>query len=64
MTLKEKIEFLHSKGYTQQKIGNETGIGQSSISRILRGEQQSVGYEKGRNLDCLVEKNQTSFLVA
>lgn len=56
MTLEEKIEFLHSKGYTQQKISETTGIVQSSISRILNGEQQSVGYEKGKKLDALVDQ--------
>lgn len=63
MTLKEKIEFLHSKGYTQQKISEITGIVQSSISRILSGEQQSVGYEKGTKLDALVDQIR-HFLVA
>lgn len=56
MTLKEKIQLLHSKGYTQQKISLETGITQSSVSRILKETQQSVQYEKGRALDLLVAK--------
>lgn len=56
MTLKEKILFLRSNGYTQQKISEETGINQSSVSRILKETQQSVQYEKGRALDLLIEK--------
>ncbi|RKG47335.1 helix-turn-helix domain-containing protein [Acinetobacter cumulans] len=56
MTLKEKILFLTSQGYTQQKIGEETGISQSSISRILMGAQQSVQYEKGEALNALYQK--------
>lgn len=56
MTLKEKIQLLHSRGYTQQKISEETGITQSSVSRILKDTQQSVQYEKGRALDLLIEK--------
>lgn len=60
MTLKEKIQLLHSKGWTQQKIDQATGITQSSVSRILKGTQQSVQYEKGKALDLLVEKICTS----
>lgn len=56
MTLKEKIQFLHTHGYTQQKISDETGINQSSVSRILKETQQSVQYEKGKALDVLIEK--------
>lgn len=56
MTLKEKILFAASRGYTQQKIEEDTGIAQSSISRILTGVQQSVQYEKGEALDTLYQK--------
>ncbi|WP_445344791.1 helix-turn-helix domain-containing protein [Acinetobacter bohemicus] len=56
MTLKEKILFLRSNGYTQQKISEETGINQSSVSRIIKETQQSVQYEKGKALDLLIEK--------
>lgn len=56
MTLKEKILFLRSNGYTQQKISEETRITQSSVSRILKETQQSVQYEKGKALDSLIEK--------
>ncbi len=61
MTLKEKIIFLLSRGYTQQKIGDETGIEQSSVSRILRETQQSVSYQKGCSLDALVAKEKAAF---
>lgn len=60
MTLKEKIQLLHSKGYTQQKISIETGITQSSVSRILKDTQMSVQYEKGVALDLLVQKISSS----
>ena len=60
MNLKEKIQFLESQGYTQQKINEETGINQSSVSRILNEAQQSVRYEKGVALDLLVNKFLTS----
>lgn len=53
MTLKEKILFITSQGYTQQKLGEETGIAQSSISRILLEKQQSIQYEKGEALNKL-----------
>ena len=56
MTLKEKIQLLHAHGYTQQKISDETGINQSSVSRILKDTQQSVQYEKGKALDLVIEK--------
>lgn len=56
MTLKEKIEFLLSKGRTQQEISKGTGITQSSVSRILGNTQKSVQYEKGKALDSLIEK--------
>lgn len=55
MNLKEKIVFLTSRKYTQQQISEKTGIEQSSVSRILRGLQQSVKYEKGVALDFLVQ---------
>ncbi len=64
MTLKEKIQFLHSKGYSQQKISEETGIAQSSVSRILKETQQSVQYEKGKALDSLIEKLKNQALTA
>ena len=44
MTLKEKIQFLHAHGYTQQKISDETGINQSSVSRILKDTQYVTGW--------------------
>ncbi|QOW46029.1 MULTISPECIES: transcriptional regulator [Acinetobacter] len=56
MTLKEKILFLKSKGYTQQTIQLKTGIKQSSVSRILSSIQKSVQYEKGAALDALVNE--------
>lgn len=56
MTLKEKILFLKSNGYTQQVIHSKTGIEQSSVSRILNSIQQSVQYEKGVALDSLVNE--------
>lgn len=56
MTLKEKINYLLSRGYTQQKIGDETGIEQSSVSRILNETQKSVSYQKGCALDAVVAK--------
>jgi uncharacterized protein YerC len=56
MTLKEKILFMISCGYTQQKIGEKTGISQSSISRISMGIQQSLQYEKGEALNKLYQE--------
>ncbi len=57
MTLKEKISFLLiDRGYTQQKIEDETGIEQSSVSRILNDSQKGVSYQKGCSLDVLVAK--------
>ncbi|NAR50138.1 transcriptional regulator [Acinetobacter haemolyticus] len=56
MTLKEKISFLLDHGYTQQKIEDETGIEQSSVSRILSETQKSVSYDKGCSLDELVAR--------
>ena len=44
------------RSYTQQKISDETGINQSSVSRILKDTQQSVQYEKGKALDMAIEK--------
>lgn len=57
MTLKEKISFLLiDRGYTQKKIEDETGIEQSSVSRILNESQKGVSYQKGCSLDALVSK--------
>lgn len=55
MNLQEKISFLISSGCTQQYISEKSGIEQSSVSRILRGQQQSVKYERGVALDSLVQ---------
>lgn len=62
MTLKEKILFMISRGYTQQKIGEKTGISQSSISRISMGIQQSLQYEKGEALNNLYQEVKGSSL--
>ncbi|ELW9426051.1 transcriptional regulator [Acinetobacter baumannii] len=57
MTLKEKILFLTvTRGYTQQEVSIETGIEQSSVSRILKNTQKSVGYQKGIALDAFVNR--------
>ncbi|WP_343620833.1 transcriptional regulator [Acinetobacter proteolyticus] len=54
MTLQEKINYLLSRNHTQQFISEKSGIEQSSVSRISKGTQQSVKYEKGCALDALV----------
>lgn len=47
MTLKEKILFLTvTRGYTQQEVSDETGIEQSSVSRILKNTQKVWGIRK------------------
>ncbi|WP_149943664.1 MarR family transcriptional regulator [Acinetobacter pittii] len=57
MTLKEKILFLTStRGFTQQQVSEETGIEQSSVSRILNNTQKNIGYEKGVALDAFVNR--------
>lgn len=55
MNLQEKISFLISSGCTQQYISEKSGIEQSSVSRILRGQQKSVKYERGVELEKLVQ---------
>ena len=47
--------FLINLGLTQQKIGEDTGIEQSSVSRILNGSQKSINYEKGLALDDFIK---------
>ena len=60
MTLKEKIDFLLAYGFSQARIEEATGITQSSISKILNGQQDDVFYSKGRKLDGLVRQAQSS----
>lgn len=57
MTLKEKILFLTiTRGFTQQQVSEETGIEQSSVSRILNDTQKNIGYVKGVALDAFVNR--------
>ncbi|ADI90385.1 MULTISPECIES: MarR family transcriptional regulator [Acinetobacter] len=57
MTLKEKILFLtNTRGFTQQQVSEETGIEQSSVSRILNDTQKNIGYVKGVALDAFVNR--------
>lgn len=57
MTLKEKILFLTiTRGFTQQQVSDETGIEQSSVSRILNDTQKNIGYVKGVALDAFVNR--------
>ncbi|GAA5631099.1 hypothetical protein Acal02_01718 [Acinetobacter calcoaceticus] len=56
LTLQEKINYLLARNYTQQFISEKSGIEQSSVSRISKGLQQSVKYEKGCALDALVQQ--------
>jgi len=57
MTLKEKILFLtNTRGFTQQHVSEETGIEQSSVSRILNDTQKNIGYDKGVALDAFVNR--------
>ena len=58
MTIKEKILYLLSVGYSQITIGEKTNIPQSSISKILNGQQDDVLYSKGVLLDALVKSEQ------
>ncbi|MFV5191565.1 transcriptional regulator [Acinetobacter courvalinii] len=58
LTLQEKINYLLSRNYTQQFISEKSGIEQSSVSRISKGIQRSVKYEKGCALDALVQQEQ------
>ncbi|WP_312056887.1 helix-turn-helix domain-containing protein [Acinetobacter courvalinii] len=56
MTVQEKILFLRGRGFTQSQIYRDTGISQSSVSKIENGEQQDISYTKGISLDELVKK--------
>jgi len=58
MTLKEKILHLLSVGYSQTSISEKTDIPQSSISKILNGQQEDVLYSKGILLDALIEEQE------
>lgn len=58
MTIKEKILYLLSKGYSQIAISEKTNIPQSSISKILNEQQDDVLYSKGVLLDALVKSEQ------
>ena len=55
-TIKDKITFLLSLGYSQTSISEKTDIPQSSISKILNGQQEDVLYSKGILLDALIEE--------
>ncbi|WP_151827461.1 helix-turn-helix domain-containing protein [Acinetobacter oleivorans] len=55
MNIQDKVIYLsNSRGLTQQQISERTGISQSSVSKIGRGEQKEVAYNKGAALDTLV----------
>lgn len=58
MTIKEKILYLLSVGYSQTAISEKTNIPQSSISKILNEQQDDVLYSKGVLLDALVKSEQ------
>jgi len=58
MTIKEKILYLLSVGYSQIAISEKTNIPQSSISKILNEQQDDVLYSKGVLLDALVKSEQ------
>lgn len=58
MTIKEKIIYLLSVGYSQIAISEKTNIPQSSISKILNEQQDDVLYSKGVLLDALVKSEQ------
>lgn len=55
MNIQDKVIYLsNSRGLTQQQISERTGISQSSVSKICRGEQKEVAYNKGAALDTLI----------
>lgn len=58
MTIKEKILYLLNVGFSQTLISEKTNIPQSSISKILNGQQDDVLYSKGVLLDELMKKQQ------
>ncbi|EME0363945.1 helix-turn-helix domain-containing protein [Acinetobacter baumannii] len=59
MNIQDKVIYLsNSRGLTQQQISERTGISQSSVSKICRGEQKEVAYNKGVALDALVASEQ------
>ncbi len=59
MNIQDKVIYLsNSRGLTQQQISERTGISQSSVSKICRGEQKEVAYNKGAALDALVANEQ------
>lgn len=56
MTLKEILFLTNTRGFTQQQVSEETGIEQSSVSRILNDTQKNIGYVKGVALDAFVNR--------
>ncbi|VAX44322.1 putative Cro-like protein [Acinetobacter calcoaceticus] len=55
MNIQDKVIYLsNSRGLSQQQISERTGISQSSVSKICRGEQKEVAYNKGAALDTLI----------
>lgn len=58
MTIQEKILYLRGLGWTQAQIQTQTGIPQSTVSKIENGEQQDISYSKGVTLDQLIAECQ------
>ncbi|MFX5887195.1 helix-turn-helix transcriptional regulator [Acinetobacter baumannii] len=59
MNIQDKVIYLsNNRGLTQQQISERTGISQSSVSKIVSGEQKEVAYNKGVALDALVASEQ------
>lgn len=59
-SVQEMLSELSAMGFTQEQIAKASGVDQSSISRIARG-QQSPSYEAGKAIETLYnEKTATA----
>lgn len=55
--LKQMLSTLIDSGKSQTEISAGTGVPQPVISRLLSGNQKTVGYEDGKAIEAFHKKN-------
>jgi hypothetical protein len=59
MTIKEMLITIHASGLNDYRIAERTGIAQSQIFKLRKGQLKGVGYVRGKKIEALYNQVKT-----